>query len=100
MQQSTEKDNTSQQKNNIKINPVSGDIEFDVGDVRVSGGKFGKSPNVSFTLMIDYQDRFEKKQQALCDILDEGRDLQKDGVRDLVLTANKAVHQESAESKD
>lgn len=43
----------------------------------------------------DYQERYTEKKEGLAGIIRDGDEFGKEAVRDLVLTANKAVYQES-----
>lgn len=52
-----------------------------------------------FTIRVrDYESEFEDKRQALHDIIRDGDGLRKDEVADLVLTAQRAIHQNGTDN--
>ena len=90
----------SNQKDSIVLDPISGSFEMKMGN-----GSTVNFDSASLTVEfefseVDYMEKFEEKRQALHDIVQDGDGLRKDEVADLVLTANKAVWQQSKESED
>jgi len=101
--------NFEAKKPEVQLDPITGNFKMtksaDVGDAKavVAGRQMGKSYSGNFTVsfqyeQVDYQERFEEKRKGMHDIVADGDGLTKEMVRDLVLTANKAVWQKSKDS--
>jgi hypothetical protein len=101
MQQNTGKDSSQQQKDSITVNPITGNFEIQVSDgtsiVNIDSNNM--TTELSYQTK-DYQEKFDEKRQALEDMMADGDGYTKKEVRDLVLTANKAVWQESKDGGD
>lgn len=78
----------------IFLDPVTGEFKLE-GELDTQFDKPSNKITAVFTHP-DYQEQYEKKQQALADIVRDGDGLRKEEVRDLVLTANKAVWNKSS----
>lgn len=95
MRKNTDKDNSTLHLTNVNINPVDGSFTADSVDaLKMSYDSREVTVTIEYNA-VDYEQKFEEKHEGMHDIVADGDGLTKDIVRDLVMTANKAIWQES-----
>jgi len=80
----------------VKLDPVTGEFKV-MGSSSLEAVNFNsKDLTLEFEFThVDYQEKYESKRKGLHDMVEDGDGFTRKEIHDLVLTANKAVWQES-----